>query len=81
MKKITFMTTVLVLAWTSMPMAAGEDAYTFGQSLQELVRQQQARPNDNQDKESLGFLSAQRPQDKEQAKDEKAETWTMKRQN
>ena len=81
MKKITFMTTVLVLAWTSMPMAAGEDAYTFGQSLQELVRQQQARPNDNQDKESLGFLSAQRPQDKEQAKEEKAETWTMKRQN
>lgn len=81
MKKVAFMTTVLVLAWTSMPLAAGEEAYTFGQSLQELVRQQQLRPNDNQGKESISFLPAQRSQDKEQTKDEKAETWTMKRQN
>ena len=76
MKKIVCTTTLLLLSWTSLAMAAGEEAYTFGQGLQDLVRQQQLRPDDKQNTEKLHFIPAQ-VKEKGQVKDEKAESSAM----
>lgn len=76
MKKIVCTTTLLMLTWISGAMAAGEEAYTFGQGLQALVRQQQVRPDADPSPERLYFIPAQ-PKDETPAKDEKAASGTI----
>ena len=76
MKKFAGATILLLtFCWTSPALAAGEEAYTFGQALQGLVRQQQERTENNQGKENLYYLPARPREDKPANK--KTESWTM----